>query len=97
MSKNNFARHQEFNTVRNLTESCRRDVSSNTALRRINLTLKQRGEVIRKCRQENRYHDVLGDYYLEDLETRRIVMPHVNLKVYADRFRVIEDCEVFSG
>ena len=97
MNNSSFVRQQDFKTYRNLTEPYRRGVSSNTALRRINLVLKQRGEIIRKCRQDNRYHDVLGDYYLEDAETRRIIMPHVNLKVYADRFRVIEDWEVFPG
>jgi len=74
-----------------------RMVSSNTVLRRLNLALKQRGEVIRKCREDNRYHDVLGAYYLEDAKTRRIIMPHVNLKAYAKRFQVLADCEVFTG
>jgi len=74
-----------------------RMVSSNTVLRRLNLALKQRGEVIRKCREVNRYHDVLGAFYLEDKETRRIIMPHVNLAAYTKRFQILADCEVFTG
>jgi len=80
-----------------LTQPSGRMVSSNTVLRRLNLALKQRGEVIRKCREVNRYHDVLGAYYLEDKETRRIIMPHVNLAAYTKRFQILADCEVFTG
>jgi len=87
----------EFDDVPYLPRLSGRMVSSNTVLRRLNLALKQRGEVIRKCREVNRYHDVLGAYYLEDKETRRIIMPHVNLAAYTKRFQILADCEVFTG
>ena len=97
MRNNNFVSQKQVTAFRNVHQPEYRPVSRNTVIRRLNLALRQRGEVIRKCREENRYHDVLGDYYLEDAETRRIVMPHVNLEAYAERFQVLNDCEAFTS
>ena len=97
MRNNNFVSQRQVTAFRNVHQLEHRPVSRNTVIRRLNLALRQRGEVIRKCREENRYHDVLGDYYLEDAETRRIVMPHVNLEAYAERFQVLNDCEAFTS
>jgi hypothetical protein len=95
MKKSKLIDQQQVTSFRNIDESGYRAVSRSTVQRRLNLAMGQRGEVIRKCGQANRYHDVLGDFYLEDAETRRIIMPHVNLVSYAKRFRVIHEDEKF--
>ena len=62
-------------------------------LRRLNRTLAQRGEVIRKTRGGNRYAAVLGEHYLVDLETDKVLKSHVDIEEYVKKYQVLKDWE----
>ena len=62
-------------------------------LRRLNRTLAQRGEVIRKTRNGNRYQAVLGEHYLVDLESDKVLKSHVDIEEYVKKYQVLKDWE----
>ncbi len=94
MSNKNL-QHQKLTATNGAHQSGPTFVYYNAVIRRVNRILEREGQVIRRCRDGNRYQAVLGEHYIVDLKTDKVLKANVNLRVYAVKYRVLKDWEGF--
>ena len=71
-------------------------VSERAVLYRLNRILNDNCEVIKKCRENSRLYVALGDYYVIDSETKKVMYTHLDLDEFARFNFVLKDCEVLA-
>ena len=98
MKNKKFLQHERaLKSVNGTAPSGPRIVYYNALIRRLNYRLKDRGEVIRKTRNGNRYQAVLGKHYLVDLETDKVLKAGVILRKYAKKYGVLRAGEALPN
>ena len=90
MKQNNkLQKHQETPATNFVPASSPKLVHSGKLLGRINHRLEKYGEKIRQTRGGNRYEAILGEYYLVDRDTEKVLEAHVSLRRYAFKYQVL--------
>jgi hypothetical protein len=51
--------------------------------RRINRSLAEKGECLRKCSSRSPWWDKLGNYYIAEMNTTRVIQADIDLEVLA--------------
>jgi hypothetical protein len=73
-------------------------ISERALLQRLNRYLiREEDQTIKKCREDSRWYNDLGDYYTVDIKTKAIVATHVNLEEMARELKVISKHEALEG
>jgi hypothetical protein len=71
-------------------------ISERALLQRINRTLSERDEVLKKARSE-RVSDDLGRYFVLDTRLNAVVRKDVELEGYGRSLKALKDYEVLEG
>ena len=71
-------------------------VSVRVVLARVNRKLAVEGSVLRRCRQDSRNHDQLGDYYMVNLNSNGIFKTQCELEEEARELGVLGEWEVLA-
>ena len=79
-NKNLQHQRQRLTAINNAHHSVPTFVYYHALIRRVNRALEREGQVIRICRDGNRYQAVLGEHYIVDLKTDKVLKANVNLR-----------------
>ena len=78
------------------TRAPRISVSARVVLARVNRKLAAEGSVLKRCRQDSRNHDELGDYYMVNSNSSGIFKVQCELEEEARELGVLGEWEVLA-
>ena len=78
------------------TKAPKVSVSARVVLARVNRKLADEGSVLRRCRQDSRNYDDLGDYYMVNLNSNGIFKVQCELEEEAREHGVLGEWEVLA-
>jgi hypothetical protein len=78
------------------TKAPKVSVSARAILARVNRKLAAEGSMLKRCRQDSRNHDELGDYYMVNLNSNGIFKVQCELEEEARELGVLGEWEVLD-
>lgn len=72
-------------------------ITENALIKRINRKLAHEGQQLRKSRPDSRWRNDLGEFYIIDIETKRLECSDVPLGDLGYQLRILADDERVEG